>query len=54
MEDFDKFYDLKKQDIPDLEGWIGDAKFGFDQIYKYFDNSKRQDVLEIGCGIEFY
>ena len=51
MENFDKFYDLKKQDIPDLEGWIGDAKFGFDQIYKYFDNSKRQDVLEIGCGI---
>ena len=31
-----KVKELKFQDIPDLEGWIGDAEFGVNQLSQYF------------------
>ncbi len=37
--------------MPDLKGWIGDAKFGFNELHMYFNNAKRLDVLEVGCGL---
>ena len=51
MEILSKIKDLKIHDIPDLEGWIGDAKFGINQLSQYFSNKNKFEVLEIGCGI---
>ena len=46
-----KISNFQFKDIPDLQGWIGDAKFGLQQISGYFRNNKKYEVLEIGCGI---
>ena len=46
-----KIYDLEFSDIPDFQGWIGDAKFGLHQLSNYFYKKKKLEVLEIGCGI---
>ena len=46
-----KVKELKFQDIPDLEGWIGDAEFGVNQLSQYFYQKNKLEVLEVGCGI---
>ena len=46
-----KIKKLQFEDIPDLQGWIGDANFGLQQLSEYFNNNKKYEVLEIGCGI---
>tara|TARA_B100000035_G_C20939802_1_gene526961 strand:+ start:24 stop:845 length:822 start_codon:yes stop_codon:yes gene_type:complete len=51
VELFTKIRNLKFQDIPDLQGWIGDAKFGLQQLSNYLDKNEKYDILEIGCGI---
>ncbi len=43
--------DLRKLKIADIDGWIGDANFGFEQLSNYFNHNKKLDILEIGCGI---
>ena len=40
-----KAKELKFQDIQDLEGWIGDAKFGVNQLSQYF-KKKKLEVLD--------
>ena len=51
MEIIKKIKKLKIDVIPDLNGWIGDAEFGMRQLAKYFNNEKKINVLEIGCGL---
>ena len=51
MQLFKKIKNLEYSDIPDIEGWIGDAKFGLSQLVSYFEKKKKYQVLEIGCGI---
>ena len=51
MEILSKIKGLKIHEIPDLEGWIGDAKFGINQLSPYFYNKNKFEVLEVGCGI---
>ena len=46
-----KIKKLQFEDIPDLQGWMGDAKFGLQQLSNYLDKNQKYDILEIGCGI---
>ena len=51
MEILKKLKKIKTGEIHDLDGWIGDAEFGVKQLSAYFNNRKKLNVLEIGCGI---
>ena len=51
MELLKKNNNLEFLDVPDFQGWIGDAKFGLHQLSNYFNKKKKYEVLEIGCGI---
>ncbi|MBF97235.1 MAG: hypothetical protein CMJ13_08440 [Pelagibacterales bacterium] len=51
MEVLNNIKSLKIKNIPDLEGWIGDAKFGINQLSQYFHKKNKFEILEIGCGI---
>ncbi len=51
MEIIRKIKKLKINQIPDLNGWIGDAEFAMRQLAEYFHSDKKLNVLEIGCGI---
>ena len=51
MKLFKKIKKLHFEGIPDLQGWIGDANFGLQQLSGYFSNNQKYEVLEIGCGI---
>ena len=51
MELLKKINNSEFKDIPDFQGWIGDAKFGLHQLTQYFNKNNKYDVLEIGCGI---
>ena len=41
MQLFKKIKNLEYSDIPDIEGWIGDAKFGLSQLVSYFEKKKK-------------
>ena len=36
-----KIKHLELSEVPDLEGWIGDAKFGLNQLSEYFNKNKK-------------
>ena len=41
MELLKKNNNLEFSDVPDFQGWIGDARFGLHQLSNYFNKKKK-------------